>query len=954
MRLSFLLLLFRLSLGLKYEDIKASMTTEYGPEGNGWRVRDHGPVNLHLAHMAHKLGLDYNLRMLSPDMEVCYKDKNEKYFRECRKDVGKGALEKMLCRLFPSNGGKISISSNASDCFARVIAMGSRSDGVRFMAMLMAGTLGKDVKYVKKSKRHMKVVCGAQEVHFQGENIDGYSRILEKTVIPAVKFFSAQDENLKASTPYAGINAFLQSRKLLLHAFLYHYIETKEEVDLFYNTLLDIISDDNKMLDQCFIRPDEDDSRDYTLVEHVNEVLRGFPYSQLNPAPSNSVIRAFSRKKREFLTATFSDCVEVSMMGFVCCMLFDEEKRGYMISRSLTNVSPNLVEFFQGYSQPFAVDTKSREDWSKVVGDLDNENVIYSKIAMNGEVGTRFDLKAGLFNFLTVMRDVFGLQDRVRSSMIDVKRMGDDVPDNNLLVSEEFQRVLEEIVEQIRPDGMNGVEIKCPGVVAQKLSNGTWDGFGCVKISFSLKNDLKATVDLEAFQGHMSLKVNANFGEVLPESNAAMNKLLASTDVLDILIWNYASKLSPKHFDMLHEIAKTSSRGVFLSGSLDADESKDVALNVLYNLWTDRKKLLDLLMGGKSNPTDVERIKRSIADAENIMYNIIANSRLSDRGEIQNNSILFFINERFMRSFAGFIPADEKAFDLHFAMCHGVDDPQATCSYFKDNYDDIFSCDQDQIRLLIESIVANNRKDMIKVVAKKNNPVSNVHMFVGVVGCISRGNYPLAMEFLDRISVEDIVKTRSKKPLAVNARVFLGMLGFNGHASRDNLKKIYALYFYEPSLGIYKSAITPLLDETRNLKVLPVDFICECITKCITPSPNMADFYEEFLILIVRKGVRNEAFRVTRSALFVIKHMVGMYRQNPKSDTYELNRVTRYIKDIEQLDLVVGPSFDEAHFGEVIDGYFEVMRNLKKAHAPKSTELHDIYVSYVNSNVLLK
>lgn len=157
----------KISGELLYEDVIEAKDMEFGSLESGiMKINPQGPLNVLLGFLTHKLGLDYNMRMYSPEIEPKFKNDKGEYERCWREDRGTGELGKVLIDLFPSHGGSLSVSSSSSTSFSTSLTKGGRDKGVRFLAALMVYSLGGDLEYKKDdgSKRKSFVSIGGSRL----------------------------------------------------------------------------------------------------------------------------------------------------------------------------------------------------------------------------------------------------------------------------------------------------------------------------------------------------------------------------------------------------------------------------------------------------------------------------------------------------------------------------------------------------------------------------------------------------------------------------------------------------------------------------------------------------------------------------------------------------------------------------------------------------------------------
>ncbi|EIJ87155.1 hypothetical protein NEQG_02646, partial [Nematocida parisii ERTm3] len=225
---------------------------------------------------------------------------------------------------------------------------------------------------------------------------------------------------------------FLSTVQFLIQSYIYEFIDTKEKYIEFVNAVYTILNDqivnDNKSIsknkkksykrvfNKCFIQESARKSKiDHTKIicdlKDTIDKYRIFPFMDSSQLPSYDRVKAYDREKNEFIndeSRKYSNCVETALLGLVCCLVYDPNKKKYNTDHLPDNEETKpLKEFFKKYSEPReATDYEMHEDWCRVVADLKNDKILYLKEKTN-------ELDSSLLNILYVLSNITGSKEEV-------------------------------------------------------------------------------------------------------------------------------------------------------------------------------------------------------------------------------------------------------------------------------------------------------------------------------------------------------------------------------------------------------------------------------------------------------------------------------------------------------------------------------------------------------------
>ncbi|KAI5129584.1 hypothetical protein NEPAR04_1476 [Nematocida parisii] len=217
---------------------------------------------------------------------------------------------------------------------------------------------------------------------------------------------------------------FLKNARWLIQHYIFEYLNTKDDIVELAKAVHSMLKEsikqkekeeygDNaveylgKILDRCFVNSSADIANDCRMS--ALNVLYGkafledvFPFIFNEDFSRYQRVLSYNRIENSFDSSNlYSNSTEMGLLGLFCYLAYDPEKKEYT-TEQMGEVSPDLKKFFSTYNKPFDI-TKPEihNEWSKVVADLENENIKYLKENRN-------KLAPGIINMLYVIAEITG------------------------------------------------------------------------------------------------------------------------------------------------------------------------------------------------------------------------------------------------------------------------------------------------------------------------------------------------------------------------------------------------------------------------------------------------------------------------------------------------------------------------------------------------------------------
>ncbi|KAI5165603.1 hypothetical protein NEIRO03_0609 [Nematocida sp. AWRm78] len=460
MIIKLLLMIYAVCARLEISDIKKIGKTVIIKEG-GLLIHPDGPLSPLRGYIMHRSEYMHNKRFYSPEINTEYSltQKNKltedgeiiyKYTREPVKDkVYKDIFEdekknnyiiqfhKQLIRMFPSADGSLSIVTGRSDAlYSFLIKNEVRPYSMYILAaifLLSEKVNISIIEEVEKGKKRRLIVKSND-----GKMVYIDPKECNKETINLIEFLKKYIDNGNANpnsierfpaepTTYEQFKTgeFLNTKQFLVQSYVYEFIDTPEKYIEFVEAVHALLREqiknekstpENKtksieVLKKYFI----EEKALLSVANHVNAISdlketkdksRVCPFVCIPELPTYTRVKAYDRtndKELDDEDEKYSNCVEASILGLVCCLMYDPNTKKYTTDHLPDNKETKpLKKFFKKYPKPTESTTyEMQQDWCRVVADLKNAKIFY--------VGERNnELDSSLINILYVISDITG------------------------------------------------------------------------------------------------------------------------------------------------------------------------------------------------------------------------------------------------------------------------------------------------------------------------------------------------------------------------------------------------------------------------------------------------------------------------------------------------------------------------------------------------------------------
>ena len=236
----------------------------------------------------------------------------------------------------------------------------------------------------------------------------------------------------------------------------------------------------------------------FEMVGKARESLNFFPYSQLNPPSSQSLIPVYNRKEDTFdEKTTFSDCVDVMLLHLCNCLFYDNRTKEYSVEH-LKKDAP-IRKFYKKYSKPFTLTLDIRKEWSKVIQDLpdleeEDKSIYRTDLILYNKPG-RNELYPGIINMMSVL---------ARICSINTKDLWEDLNDSNL--DDRLEWLLNELIN--KEDTTIEIEIPQSSFTKYHPKDERTDFVGNFRVTFKYaKSKSEATILVQQSEYTCYIKV---------------------------------------------------------------------------------------------------------------------------------------------------------------------------------------------------------------------------------------------------------------------------------------------------------------------------------------------------------------------------------------------------------------------------------------------------------------
>ncbi|KAI5168077.1 hypothetical protein NEIRO03_2394 [Nematocida sp. AWRm78] len=321
----------------------------------------------------------------------------------------------------------------------------------------------KTKKETNKFSLSMKDQCSEKKVNEKRKK----NTVPQERAADVINFFIDNKENpdIREGGKYAEpttyeefkTGKFLNNSRWLIQYYIFEYLDSEDSIIEFamavYSMLKECIEkktsekgDESneevqylkKVLNKCFVKSNDDADSDWRMcvlnfLYGDTSLERVFPFSSNMHVPIYRCVPSYNRKENKIDYAKmYSNCVETGLFGLFCCLAYDPETKEYT-TEHMGNVSSDLKRFFAMHNKPFETDTyEMHREWSKVVADIENENIRYLKENRN-------ELAPGIINMLYVIAEITGRYSEEEKSLKELSTLLEEEGNENQ--SELFTKV---------------------------------------------------------------------------------------------------------------------------------------------------------------------------------------------------------------------------------------------------------------------------------------------------------------------------------------------------------------------------------------------------------------------------------------------------------------------------------------------------------------------------------
>jgi hypothetical protein len=788
---------------------------EFGSER--LRINPAEALNPLIGALINGMGVVYNMCRISPEARTASDATGPQGM-----DGASHGPHRILACLFPSEKG----SREGRDAFFRMLGKNGREKATKFLCMLMAGALDYRIQWshgFSDGRFTVGIKAGNETLRL------GSSRKMPE-VLSILGFFSCPQMHEMTMAN------FLNSKVFLVHAILFEVLDYKRESREFFNLFFKLVKDDREFLLRYFAR--EDGPRGMELSELHDAICMGraFPFSPLRPTHLTAIVdRYCSLRKKYSNSGGFSDCVEITALELLCCLLCNNREASYSIGH-LKDASLPLIKFFRKFSTFSDISMEMRKEWLAVVEDLSDERIKYSRrsyvppeksccfmvppftkkrLRNSGPHLCGNSLQPGFLNMLLVFKAICGLEgETYESPLFGAPRAPEDIS----AVNDEFRRVFGSILFGVcrrRED----VGIRLPSLEVLCRGGGrSWDIFGSVEIEIKV-DSLTVKLLLEHTPAHSILRLSG-FPFVMPRNRSRQH----SSNIVLNLMQRYASLTT-------NNIERITRAG--LARLLDADIQE---LYYLGPLDTDRRRAIAL------DAIFLENSKSRRGCLEQMMSNIVALSEDREAAFEEHINFIPSLHESRIGSEGDMLALMESAFRKRYLglIRHLIlmEDPG------------LMRVDIHCYRSLMSFLIAGDgeRDEFLELLVGLPHIREDVVVH-GFTQAMAMGNAYYTQYFFHRIQASCLLRCNYLCPSSLRrCKFFTSMMARESCPSRGDMEKIYHFYFLSNVLASAEDFIL-LLKETEGMVSRDLLFACFLIR----PSEELVDVYVYIMDLLLRK-----------------------------------------------------------------------------------------------------
>ncbi|OAG31388.1 hypothetical protein NEIG_02410 [Nematocida sp. ERTm5] len=374
-----------------------------------------------------------------------------------------------LIRMFPSAGDNLSISAGRPNALIRFLKskpVEQYSNYILAALLLLTEhvniSIGADLEKEGEEKLFLKRADGIREyfnlsLALNEKKADQIWKDYHSETVEVIEFFKLCIEcpllspramnGFTEPTTYEQFMTgnFLNTPQFLIQSYIYEFIETKNDYIEFVKAVHTLLSDQMEYIDtitqkspkpkkkkllekaykKLFIKKEEFKN----TKNHLSHIIKlkstmdennTLPLVEFIQSISPTILPLYNRDTKEFIdneNAIYSDCVESSLLGMFCWLLYNTEMEEYSTGH-LSKPSSDLLLFFKNYSIPRKTITKEmRLDWCRVVSGLStNEDISYIKEKRN-------EIRSGLLNIFLIIAEIAGHSSEISELINYLKKM---------------------------------------------------------------------------------------------------------------------------------------------------------------------------------------------------------------------------------------------------------------------------------------------------------------------------------------------------------------------------------------------------------------------------------------------------------------------------------------------------------------------------------------------------
>ncbi|EIJ92962.1 uncharacterized protein NEPG_01917, partial [Nematocida parisii ERTm1] len=545
MIIKLLLAMYTVYARLELSDIK-TIGDSVVIEEDSLLIHPDGPLNPHRGYIMHKSGCMYNKRLYAPEINTMYKleKKYENYetiYTYTREPVNDLAYDDicvdtkkneyltqshaLLVKMFPSTDGSFSIVSGRQDSiYSFLIKDRVKPECMYIMAALFLLSEQVDVSFTietkkKEKKLVLKSADGTTAYINQprtNENLLSLIEFLKKYIDNEGVNPSAMKGLFTAPTTYEQFmtGEFLNTSEFLIQSYIYEFIDTKENYIKFVEAVYTLLNDQIKnkksykrVLNKCFVKEGARQSKiDHTKnicdLKDTIDKYKIFPFMDSSQLPSYTRVKAYDRERGEFInneSRKYSNCVEAGILGLVCCLVYDPNKKKYNTDHLPDNKETKpLKDFFKKYTEPReTTDYEMHEDWCRVIADLKNDKILYLREGTN-------ELDSSLLNVLYVVSDITGSKEEVVKEIEHIEELlSNKKVDDKLDIEESLTTIFKELSNN------KNLNAECDKFIVGTREDKKMDLFGKFKLVYTF-NEKKNGILVGIDSGHCTIRLLKN------------------------------------------------------------------------------------------------------------------------------------------------------------------------------------------------------------------------------------------------------------------------------------------------------------------------------------------------------------------------------------------------------------------------------------------------------------